>query len=309
MSAVIERRALSSLRRNGRSFWFASLFLPRQMATDAAVLYSFCRDMDDAADKTTPLSVGQDPVEHLKQIRADLIAGQSEDPLLAELLDLASRTSLDLRAAVCLLDTLLEDAARRAELPDEASLIRYCYGAAGTVGLMMCAILGVDSPKARLQAIDLGIAMQLTNIARDVVEDATLGRRYVPGVWVDDVRPQQIGEQYKSDAKMRLTLAEGIERVLALADIFYAAAVPGFDAIPVQARKGIRIAAAVYREIGVGLRHRVCDCSRGRVVVPMLSKMRIAGSVYTGRSDLEEMSLPNDISRLHGLLSGLPGLI
>ncbi len=308
MTGVVERSARVSIRRNGKSFWFASLFLPEQMATDAAILYSFCRYLDDVADHTTASGSDQDPVGHLEQIREDLISGNSQNPLLTEILHLASRTGLDLRAAVCLLDTLLADAIGCAAIVDEAGLIRYCYGAAGTVGLMMCAILGVDSPGGRLQAIDLGIAMQLTNIARDVVEDAKLRRRYVPSLWIADLTPQQIGDGYKDDPDMRATLGIGIERVLTLADIFYAAAVPGFEAIPARARKGIRIAAAVYREIGVILRRRGCDCARGRVVVPMLSKVRIAGSIFTGHSKLEEMRCPDDLSRFHDVLGGLPGL-
>ena len=308
MIGLIEQNARFSLKRNGKTFWFASLFLPRQIATDAAILYSFCRNLDDVADQTIQPGTSPDSVQHLERIRQDLSEGTSHNPLLTEILHLASRTHLDLRAAVCLLDTLLEDAKGPAEIRDEAGLIRYCYGAAGTVGLMMHSILGVDSPKATLQAIDLGIAMQLTNIARDVVEDATLGRRYVPGLWVGHLTPQQINDRYKVDPKMRATLAVGIERVLALADIFYAAAVPGFAAIPGQARSGIRIAAAVYRQIGVDLRHRGCDCNRGRIIVPMLSKVRIAVSVYTGHSGLEEMRLSDDPTRFHDALSGLPGL-
>lgn len=308
MTGLIEQDALVSLKRNGKTFWFASLFLPKQMATDAAILYSFCRSLDDLADQTTASGLSGDPVEHLEQIRSDLNSGKSQDPLVNEFLHLASRTNLDLRAAVCLLDTLLADSDDRVEIVDEAGLIRYCYGAAGTVGLMMCAILGVDSPMAKLQAIDLGIAMQLTNIARDVVEDATMRRRYVPGLWVSGFTPAQICERYQKDVSLRASMAAGIERVLSLADNFYAAAVPGFAAIPARARNGIRIAAAGYREIGVDLRHRGCDCSRGRVVVPIVSKMRIAVSVYTGRSGLEEIGLPDDLSRLHDALNGLPGL-
>jgi phytoene synthase len=307
MTGVIELNARASLKRNGKTFWFASLFLPKQTVADAAILYSFCRNLDDVADQTIRSQPSQDAVQRLEQIRADICSGTSQNPLLTEILHLAWRTGLDLRAAICLLDALLQDASGRAEIIDESSLIRYCYGAAGTVGLMMCAILGVDSPKARLQAIDLGIAMQLTNIARDVVEDAELRRRYMPGLWVSGFTPQQISERYKDDATMRATLAFGIERVLALADIFYAAAAPGFDAIPAQARNGIRIAAAVYREIGVNLRRRGCDCSRGRVVVPMLTKVRIAATVCIGKSRLEEMRLPDEPNRFHDALSGLPG--
>ncbi len=309
MTGLIEQNARVSIRRNGKTFWFASLFLPKQMATDAAILYSFCRNLDDVADQATASGPSRDPIQHLEQIRKDLISGNSQDPLLAEILHLASRTGLDLRAAAFLLDTLLADAEGPAEILDESSLIRYCYGAAGTVGLMMCGVLGVNSPGARLQAIDLGIAMQLTNIARDVVEDATLGRRYLPGLWVNHLTPLQIIDLSKDDAKMRAKLADGIRRVLALADIFYAAAVPGFDAIPAQARNGIRIAAAIYREIGVDLRHQGCDCSRGRVVVPMLSKVRIAVSVLTGQSGLEEMRSLGDLTRFHDALCGLPGLV
>lgn len=277
------------------------------MATDAALLYSFCRHLDDLADETTGVSPCAHSVEQLQKVREDVKSGSSQDLLLMGMFELASRTGLDLRASVCLLDTLLADATGCAEISDEAGLIRYCYGAAGTVGLMMCAILGVVSPQARLQAIDLGIAMQLTNIARDVIEDAGLHRRYVPGLWVDHLEPRQIGELYNERAEIRATLAIGIERVLALADIFYAAAVPGFDAIPARARKGIRIAAAVYREIGVIVRHRGYDCSRGRAVVPMFSKLVITGSIFTGQSRLEELRRIEDLSQFHDVLSGLPG--
>ena len=306
MTEIIEQQAQLALKRNGKTFWFASLFLPRQMANDAAVLYSFCRNLDDIADETTTSDRADDSVERLQLLRKDLRARNSQDPLLAEIIQLASRTDLNLHAAICLLDTLLEDARSGAEIADEIALIRYCYGAAGTVGLMMCAILGVTSSSAKLQAIDLGIAMQLTNIARDVVEDAQIGRRYVPLTWVNGLDAEQISGSHHEDA-VRHSLAAGVRRVLDLADAFYAAATPGFDEIPPQARRSIRVAAAVYRQIGVKLRQRGC-MSSDRVVVPFLSKVQIAATIYLGKSELEKLPPPDDSTQLHKALSGLPGL-
>jgi phytoene synthase len=294
--------ASQSLKKNGKTFWLASLFLPRQVAADATTLYAFCRRMDDLADQPNALNA----TEELDRVRGELRAGRSEQPVVLRLIKLAECRGLDLRAAECLLDVLLQDASADVRIQDETELLRYCYGAAGTVGLMMFAVLQASGSAAKVQAIDLGIAMQLTNIARDVQEDARMGRRYLPAAWVGDLSPEEIAGA-KTGSREAEQIKPAIEKILALADVFYASGALGFPAIPSSARRGIRIAASVYRQIGVELRGRGCDFTRGRVVVSLPKKLRIAATVIAGNSELERLDGSARVENLHVALAGLPG--
>lgn len=291
--------AATTMKRNGKSFWFASLFLPRQTAADAARLYVFCRTMDDVAD----IAVTQSSRAVLAEFRGELKRGISSNPTVADFLALARKYRLSLGAADYLVATFIEDATTEVHIKDESDLVRYCYGVAGTVGLMMSPILGAGLPHAGEAAIHLGIAMQMTNIARDVLEDARNGRRYLPGCWVDDNNAQQIA----TEATLRPQVAAAVAQLLQLADQYYASAALGFPLIPARARRGIEIAAMVYREIGNRLGRDQYTWWRGRVVVPLWRKLLIAVSVYLGLSGLRlkadkhsaDLSLP---------LAGLPGV-
>jgi phytoene synthase len=290
--------AAATIKRNGKSFWFASLFLPRHTAIDSARLYAFCRTMDDLAD----VAVTESSRETLAEVRSDLQLGNSHDPIVADFLTLARKYALPLSAADYLIATFIEDATTELHIKDEYDLVRYCYGVAGTVGLMMSPILGAGLPHAGEAAIHLGIAMQMTNIARDVLEDAQNGRRYLPGCWVDQTTARQIA----TETALRPKVAAAVAQLLELADRYYASAALGFPLIPAGSRRGIEIAAMVYREIGNGLRRNQYAWWNGRVTVPLWWKLSIAVGVYLGLSGLRlkadirivDLSLP---------LAGLPG--
>jgi NADH-quinone oxidoreductase subunit B len=130
---------------------------------------------------------------------------------------------------------------------DEDELIRYAWRVAGTVGLMMCNVLDVHDPRAAPFAVDLGIAMQLTNIARDVGEDARMGRRYLPTSWIGAVEPVAIAAP---DLALQRSLEGATKRLLALADRYYASGEAGLGFLPLRARFGIFSAARMYRAIG-----------------------------------------------------------
>jgi phytoene synthase len=294
--------ATQSLKNNGKTFWLASLFLPKQVAADAATLYAFCRRMDDLADQQDVLN----GTAQLEDIRKELGVGSSSQLVVMNLIQLARRRHIDLSAAECLLDVLFKDASEEVKIHNETELLQYCYGAAGTVGLMMSAILQAQGAAAKVQAIDLGIAMQLTNIARDVQEDARMGRRYLPAVWVGDLGPEEICRA-KSGSHEAAQIKVAIEKTLALADVFYASGAKGFPAIPTSARQGIRIAAAAYRQIGVELRGRGWDFTGGRVVVSLPTKLRLAVGVMAGSSELERLPCSSSQHDLHIALAGLPG--
>ena len=295
--------ASASLKKNGKTFWFASLFLPAGVSADAADLYAFCRQMDDIADQQG----GVIAVERLATVRQELRSGHSDNPVVQGLIRLAEDRGLNLHAAECLLDVLERDAAGVVRIHDETDLLRYCYGAAGTVGLMMAAVLKTNGSASRLQAIDLGIAMQLTNIARDVQEDALMGRCYLPATWLDGQTPAQIKAPLQEPQTAK-QVRQAIGRVVALADVFYANAALGYPAIPTAARNGIRIAAAVYRQIGVELGKREFDYTRGRVVVSFPAKLGIAAGTVAGYSTLKRLPGADPLGELHRALAGLPGV-
>ena len=173
---------------SGESFFWARRFLGRRMGHDAAVLYSFCRVLDDMADGDVP-----NGPEQLVQIQGLLAQGRWDGhPVLEHHRGLVEAHRLPHDVIASLVEGLMDDQAPEVMIADEEALIQYAYKVAGTVGLLMCNILNNEDPRAKAHAVDLGIAMQLTNIARDVVEDAKMGRRYLPGDWVDHLTPEQI---------------------------------------------------------------------------------------------------------------------
>ena len=260
----------SVLRRAGRTFHSAKLFLGRTHAERSARLYAFCRYVDDIADGATADRITAARAQ-LYAISRDLQLGRSEDPRVADLLQLRATTGLSLRAARELVAGVSSDTSQ-VRVQTEAELLRYCYQVAGTVGLMMCGVLDARSAGTDY-AIDLGIAMQLTNIARDVAEDAALGRRYLPGEWLGNLEPAAILHG-GADAERNTT--EAIRHTLALAENYYASGLRGLAYLPARPALAIEIAARSYREIGRRLLRRGIAYRAGRAVVATRSKLRIA---------------------------------
>lgn len=264
--------ARTSLARNGRSFFWAAHLLGHKMAGDAARLYAFCRILDDMADGDIP-----DGPRRLRQIQ-DFLAGRTRqcDPALAGFLPLMQQAGLPAPALSHLIEGLLSDQGPVA-LDDEAGLVRYCYRVAGTVGLMMCPLLDCPDPQAARFAIDMGIAMQMTNIARDVLEDARMGRCYLPASWtghksVADILAAADAPDQPASCQTDLAIRSALARLLDKADIYYASGEQGLAALPWRARSAIGVAGRVYRQIGRQLIKRDLDWRAGRVVTSPLAK-------------------------------------
>jgi phytoene synthase len=235
------------LARHGKSFYWASKFLGAELAERAAQLYLFCRYVDDLADGDLP-----DRQESLKDIRHRLGGNViAAGPEIEAFMELASAYNIPLSAATELLDGMLSDQTPTA-VADEAELLSYCHAVAGTVGLMMCRVLNCDEPRADSFAIDLGIAMQLTNISRDVLEDAKMNRRYLPASWTN-ATPEQIAA---ADVDCQQQVAQAISRLLDLSEQYYASAQLGIRLLPFRSRLSIAIALRVYRQIGWVLKRR-----------------------------------------------------
>jgi phytoene synthase len=164
-------------------------------------------------------------------------------------------------------------------IPDIDALLRYCYQVAGTVGLMMCKVLETDSRLAFKHAVDLGIAMQITNICRDVADDAAVDRRYLPTSMVGDVLPTEL---LKPSTALRSKVVLCVKNLLELAQTYYRSGEQGLSFLPIRARCSILIASRVYGSIGTKLKEREFDCWSGRVVVESERKAWITSQALLG---------------------------
>lgn len=266
-SPVPESRAV--LRRHGKSFDFAGRILGKEQLGDCAQLYSFCRYMDDMADHSADPSGAK---EILRRIGKDIRAGESGQSEVRNYLRLAAKHDLDASVMAELIHGLEEDLDGVA-LRNWSELIRYGYRVAGTVGLLMAKILGAKEGAAGFHAIDLGIAMQLTNIARDVEEDAVAGRRYLPECLVPGMTAMRIRE---ADPSAEEPLRAAVRSVLETAAGYYRSGVAGLVYLPVRARFSILVAARVYQAIGHEIRRRGFSAMEGRAVVSPRRKRLIA---------------------------------
>jgi len=301
--AISTESHLEVLARHGRSFHLASHFLPRFARDDAALLYAFCRYVDDIADESPDRL---EATRGLQAIRSDLHAFHPRDELVHSLVERARINRLDLEAADQLVEGVSSDLTH-VRVPNDRALLRYCYRVAGTVGIMMCAVLRVRDPRAIHFAIDLGIGMQLTNICRDVREDASMGRVYLPQtrLLAAGTSPEAL-QQNEADPE---AVTAVVRDLLALAEKYYASADLGIRAIPMPARMAILVASRVYRAIGLRLLS-VHDGNplHGRTIVPRFGRLLWVGKalIQLCRPRFWTSTLPAHDATLHQGLDGLP---
>jgi phytoene synthase len=266
--AAVYRNADAVFTQRASSFYWARRFLSARHSERATRLYGFCRQVDDLADDRSSVGEAQSA---LLVVREALESGRSDNPALMDMLLLMRECGID-RAIPLDLVTGVQGDLTDVRVADMEELLRYCYRVAGTVGLMMTAALDVTAPQALPHAIDLGIAMQLTNICRDVREDALNGRRYLPATLVGSIEPVALIDPA---GEMRAQAVNAVATLLDLADGYYARGEAGLAYLPGGARFGILVAARLYRAIGGVLRRRECDCWTSRARVGTLSKVAV----------------------------------
>lgn len=268
------RRCREILAEGSKSFHAASMFLPSRVRGPASVLYAFCRVADDAVDLAPP-GGAHDAIGVLHR-RLDGIFGASpaDDPIDRALSVVVERFAMPRTPLDALLDGFAWDVeGRRYATMNE--LHGYCARVAAAVGVMMTVLMGRRAPGVLARACDLGVAMQLTNICRDVGEDARNGRVYLPTEWLAE-------EGLDADALVshpRHTPALGrvVERVLVEADRVYARSDAGVAMLPRDCRAAIRAARLLYSAIGTEVRRRGGDSVSGRAVVSTAEKARLLG--------------------------------
>ena len=289
--------AINVLANHGKSFRFAGRFLDKRQLQDCARLYRFCRFIDDMVDEASVTTAAR---EELDRLKLHLKVGTSSEPTVQDFIELKNQCGMQSRVVNELIRGIESDLGT-VLIETESELLRYCYRVAGTVGLLMCDVLHVYDTRARAHAIDLGIAMQLTNIARDVKEDSELGRCYIPALWFGELKPTSVKKQSPLQTS---SIKKAAKRLLRLADSYYESGKLGIRFLPPRAQHGIRRAALLYREIGVVIAERDYDVYRERVFVNLSRKLLVAIRATFSKNNCQPY-LPHN-SDLHIHLSGLP---
>lgn len=225
-------------RKAGRNFYRAAFFLNQSDAEKCFLLYEFCRCLDDYAD-------AGDVNQSLELIRLKEQLRQNESD---GLVCLDNRLNVPAKLLFHLIDGFLFDQSSP-HICSNKQLLTYCYQVAGTVGLMIAHLFDVKDPKALAHAVDLGIAMQLTNIARDVWKDAKLGRCYLPADWISHRTASSILAALPEDSQIR----QARLRMLYLAENYYQSGIAGLHYLPRRCRFTFYLAAKLYRSIGVSV--------------------------------------------------------
>ncbi len=259
-----------TIKQGSKSFYAASLTLPKAVREPAYGLYAFCRMSDDAVDGE---GASVNAVTTLRE-RLDLACQGRPLPMAADraMADLMQRYAIPKAIPEALFEGLEWDMQGRSYETLE-DLYDYAARVAGTVGVMMTLLMNVRTPQALARACDLGIAMQLTNIARDVGEDARNGRLYLPRSWMREagLDPQA----FLDHPVMSGALQSVIERLLAQADELYLNARSGIAHLPLACRPAILAAGLIYAEIGRALEALSCDSISHRAHVPSRRKAQL----------------------------------
>ena len=206
-----------------KSFNWAGFFLPKKTYKNCSYLYDFCRVVDNIADDEDEIEIKK--IKFQKFV-SDFKQKNFEDPVIQNMWSIIHEFNISLEIIYDLFDGIESDIKQNVKIDTRKDLLIYCYRVAGTVGLMMAKILKVSKKQSLKSAIDLGIAMQLTNISRDVIEDSKKNRSYINGNF------------------------EEINSTIKLADTFYKNSFYSIREIPLSFRFSILVARRIYRKIG-----------------------------------------------------------
>ncbi len=281
---------IKDLKKEGKSFYWASFFLPKKSKENAGKLYSICRYFDDVADDSK-----KDQSSYLKY-SVEQIKNDNNNVVNIFL----KKNNINVSIFSDLIQGLIIDQSD-VKIKNEQELIKYSYHVAGTVGLMMSKIIGVNNKKAAQSAIDLGIGMQLTNIARDVYEDSKMKRIYLPANWIPNISLKNLNNTRDLSSEKDEKISNAIHKVISLSEKFYENGFAGFKYIPISTRLGIFIAANVYRGIGVKIKSKKNKYIRERVYLNAFEK-----SVITIRSILLFIFVPFKNYQYQKIRNSLP---
>jgi len=239
----------SLLEKHAKSFYWASFFLSKEIFYKCSSLYNFCRTLDDIVDNESVIKTKK---ENFFKFKKDFTNKNLNNLIIKEMWSIMESEKISHQIVIDLFDGVETDLEEKVQINSKKDLLVYSYRVAGTVGLMMSKILKVKNKEALKGAIDLGIAMQLTNIARDVCEDKARNRQYV-----------------KHDFS-------SIKEIIRDSQIFYNQSFNSICKIPIRSRFSVILARRLYRKIGdYILKQKNIDNynNAGKIYIPMLEKI------------------------------------
>jgi phytoene synthase len=254
-----------------RSFFAASLLLPRRIRAPATALYAFCRVADDAID------LGEDPEAALEVLNTRLDAAYAgtpeQTPIDRAFAATVAAYGIPKTLPAALIEGLAWDAAGR-RYQSFSDLLDYAARVAGAVGVMMAMVMGMRDSASLARAADLGVAMQLSNIARDVGEDASAGRIFLPLDWLEEAGIDPA--DFLASPRFSSALASVVQRLLDEAETLYHSAESGIARLPLDCRTGIAAARRIYAAIGTQVAAAGYDSVTSRAHVPGSRKLTLA---------------------------------
>ena len=237
------------LKKHAKSFYWASFFLSKETFNKCSSLYNFCRTLDDIVDDNNKLEIKKN---NFLQFKKNFIDKDLSDPIIKEMWSIINSEKISEKVVTDLFDGVETDLEEKVRINSKKELLVYSYRVAGTVGLMMSKILKVKNKEALKGAVDLGIAMQLTNIARDVCEDRDRNRQYI-----------------KPDFS-------AIKETINESQIFYQKSFSSISSIPLRSRFSVIVARRVYKKIGdyiLKQKNTENYNKAGKVYVPIFDKI------------------------------------
>ena len=237
------------LKKHAKTFYWASFFLSREIFKKCSALYNFCRTLDDIGDEINQLDIKRN---NFLEFKKDFLNKNFDNAVIKEMWSIINSENISKKVVIDLFDGVETDLKEKVQIESKKDLLVYSYRVAGTVGLMMSKILKVKNKEALKGAIDLGIAMQLTNIARDVIEDKKRNRKYID-----------------SDFSY-------IQETIKESEIFYQKSFNSISGIPLRSRFSVIVARRVYKKIGhFILKQKNTDNynKAGKIYVPIFGKI------------------------------------
>ncbi len=237
------------LKKHAKSFYWASFFLSKDTVKKSISLYNFCRTLDDIADNVSDI---RNKRENFAKFKKEFLSKNSKNPIINEMKSIIISEKISEKIVLDLFDGIEMDLDENVIINSKKDLLIYSYRVAGTVGLMMSKIFKVEDKEALRGAIDLGVAMQLTNIARDVIEDRKNKRHYI---------------------ELKFS---SIKKIIEESEVFYQKSFNSISKIPIRSRFSVIVARRVYKKIGdyILKKGNLENYNQaGKIYVPIISKI------------------------------------
>lgn len=272
------------IKKGSKSFSLAAQIFGTETQEAAVALYGWCRHCDDEIDFSEHgftivpdrFNLNQDIQKErldklIQKTKAAYRGEKMVDPVFVAFQNIVMKYQIPEKYPLDLLEGMAMDA-RQQIYPTLGDLLLYCYRVAGTVGLMMTHIMGTSDPAALKHAAHMGMAMQLTNISRDIMDDAQMGRTYLPICWLRD---WGIPRHEIADQKHRQKIYQLAQRLLSVADDYYKEGDRGLKYLPFRAASTISAARYVYSNIGQQIRTQGHKAWDARPIVPLWKKISV----------------------------------